>query len=371
MFNVRRIADSDQLQLLIQDWDRLAGANPLRSFAWHKNWWKHFGAGRYLYVFFVCDENQSIVGIAPWFAEQRPGQGRVLAWLGSGEVCSDYQSVLAQDEHIDDVTEALADWLAGTSAGNDAWDLLHLDAVPSFDPVVTKLVAQLWTGGQTFHREEGPNCWRIELPSTWEEYVESLSKSHRKQVRRFQRRQLESGRATFHLVETEQQLTQGFDILVDLHQRRRQSLGEPGCFANSQFQGFLWDTATDLLAKGQLRLSWIEIDNVPAAVEFQLAGGKVTYAYQAGVNPDLLNEEPGRIINIATIRHAIEQGQMSFDFLRGDEPYKAHWRAAPHTTTTYRIVPKKTLSQVRHGLWLASDNVKQWVKSGLELTGMR
>ena len=77
------------------------------------------------------------------------------------------------------------------------------------------------------------------------------------------------------------------------------------------------------------------------------------------------------MINIATIRHAIEQGQHTFDFLRGDEPYKAHWRAEPMNTITYRIVPRKTLSQVRHGLWLAGDNVKSWVKTGLDLAGMR
>jgi CelD/BcsL family acetyltransferase involved in cellulose biosynthesis len=161
------------------------------------------------------------------------------------------------------------------------------------------------------------------------------------------------------------------DLLVKLHQLRRQSLGQVGCFASGIFTGFLHDAAAAMLADGKLRLHWIEIDGVPAAVEFQLAGGGVTYAYQAGVNPVLLDEEPGRLINIATIRHAIEHGESGFDFLRGDEPYKAHFRAEPRETVTYRIVPQRTLAQVRHGLWLAGDSVKSWVRTGLELAGMR
>ena len=221
------------------------------------------------------------------------------------------------------------------------------------------------------HREQGPNCWRIALPDTWEDYVGTLSKSHRKQVRRMERRQLGSGRATFHTVDSEGELELGMRILVDLHQRRRKSLGEPGCFASERFSSFLHAFARDLCAAGKLRLAWIEIEGVPAAAEFQVADATTTYAYQAGVNPDLLDDEPGRIINIATIRRAIEQGHTAFDFLRGDEPYKAHWRAMPHETIHYRIVPRQALAQVRHGLWLAGDNMKQWVKTGLELTGMR
>ena len=371
MLNVCRITSTEQLAELRDDWDRLSAGMPLRGFAWHSSWWNHFAENAELFVLVVRDESQAVVGIAPWYIEQRAGQGRVIAMLGSGEVCSDYQSILVEAKHADAVTDAIADWLDAATDSDNAWDLLHLDAITTNDETMTKLVEQLWTAGHTVHREAGPNCWRIELPATWEEYVEALSKSHRKQVRRFQRRQLETGRATFHIARSEQELTHGFEILVELHQRRRQSLGQPGCFASPEFKGFLRDTASQLLANNQLCLSWIEIEGTPAAVEFQLSGAQVTYAYQAGVNPDLLDEEPGRIINIATIRHAMEQGQRSFDFLRGDEPYKAHWRAQPQATVNYRIVPRKALSQVRHGLWLAKDNVKQWVKSGLELTGMR
>ena len=96
-----------------------------------------------------------------------------------------------------------------------------------------------------------------------------------------------------------------------------------------------------MLAADQLRMSWLELDGSPVAAEYHLAGPDATYAYQGGVDPRRLDEEPGRLSNMLTIRRAIEQGHRQFDFLRGDEPYKAHWRAIPRATYDYRIVPNR------------------------------
>jgi CelD/BcsL family acetyltransferase involved in cellulose biosynthesis len=373
--HVQRIDSPEALAALADDWNRLAGDHPLRRYEWHAAWWQHYAeARREKFILVVRDDRGAVVGIAPWFVEPLATRGRVLSWLGSGEVCSDYPSLLLSPDSLDPVTDALADWLVHAASGpvvTDRWDLLHLDAVEAVDEAVARLVSHLWTAGSTVVRDAGPNCWRIALPPTWEEYVESLSKSHRKQVRRLDSRILASGRAVLRTAHDAATLDEGLNILVDLHQRRRQSLDQPGCFASERFTSFLRDAASRLLAARMLRLHWIELSGVPAAAEFQLCGAGMTYAYQAGVNPALLHEEPGRLINIATLRAAIEEGCKGFDFLRGDEPYKAHWRAVPRETVTYRIVPQRTLSQIRHGVWLAGDSVKSWVKTGLELTGMR
>ena len=109
------------------------------------------------------------------------------------------------------------------------------------------------------------------------------------------------------------------------------SLGEPGCFASRVFHEFHHEVAGRLLERGQLRVSWMELDGSPAAAEYHVADTKATYAYQGGVDPDRLDEEPGRLSTILCLRAAIEEGHTQIDFLRGDEPYKAHWRATPRS----------------------------------------
>ena len=45
------------------------------------------------------------------------------------------------------------------------------------------------------------NCWRVQLPGDWEQYLAELSKSHRKQIRRLERDVLNTSRARLHAAE--------------------------------------------------------------------------------------------------------------------------------------------------------------------------
>ena len=139
---------------------------------------------------------------------------------------------------------------------------------------------------------------------------------------------LESDRVRWHPVASHDELQHAWDVLVDLHQRRRRSLGEPGCFASRLFHDFHRDVVDRLLTRQQLRMSWLELDGVPAAAEYHFTDGTTTFAYQGGVDPERLSDEPGRLSTIRCLQRAIAEGHRQIDFMRGDEPYKAHWRGS-------------------------------------------
>ena len=153
------------------------------------------------------------------------------------------------------------------------------------------------------------------------------------------------------------------DVLIDLHQKRRQMLGEPGCFASPRFTAFHREVARRLLLAGQLQFQLLELDGQTVAAEYQLASQGVTYVYQAGIDPQRLADEPGHLITAATVKRAIEQGGRAIDFLRGDEPYKAHFRALARPLLALRVVPNRTLPRLRNNLWLAGRSVKRWLNS--------
>jgi CelD/BcsL family acetyltransferase involved in cellulose biosynthesis len=259
------------------------------------------------------------------------------------------------------VAETIADWLHSAGAGEAPWDQVELIGAVKDDRAVWRLVERMAARGNTLHRRDIESCWRIELPATWAEFLASLSKSHRRQVRRVEER-AESGGAELHLANAAN-FPQAWEILVDLHQRRRKSLGEPGCFASQRFHDFLREASQQLLAAGALRLWWLELEGRPVAVEYMLQGGGVVYAYQAGVDPQRLVDQPGRMMAALLIRRAIEEGLQGFDFLRGDEPYKAHWRAHPRRLSEWRIVPQRAVPQLRHTAWLAGGAMKHWLKT--------
>ncbi|NQU21382.1 MAG: GNAT family N-acetyltransferase [Candidatus Nealsonbacteria bacterium] len=376
------LCDLNELAPYADDWDRLAGGVPTRSWAWLSTWWKHYGqpagdapSSRRLFVPCVFDRTEKLVAVAPWYCESSAAGGSVVRPLGSGEVCSDYLGLLCQPGIERQITTAVADYLTGVSGDDDcdgpAWDLLELTGIDGQDAAVGQLVERLEEAGNTVHHRDGPNCWRIELPESWDAYLAMLSKSHRKQIRRLQRDLLDTGRAVLHTVTRADELPAAIDVLIDLHQRRRQSLGEPGCFASPAFAAFHREVMPRLLRSGQLQLHWLELDGRPVAAEYQLAGGGVVYAYQSGIEPELAQQQPGRIATVAALRRAIEHGYRALDFLRGDEPYKAHFRAEPRPSMAVRIVPNRPTAQWRHNLWLAGDNMKHWLKSGLHFAGVR
>ena len=138
---------------------------------------------------------------------------------------------------------------------------------------------------------------------------------------------LDGGAAVLRTAADLHELETGWQILARLHQRRLESLGQSGCFHSPAFSQFHRAAAEAMHQAGRLRLHWLELAGRPIAAEFHLLGDDVVFAYQGGIEPNALKREPGRLITLATLERTIAGGYQAFDFCRGDEPYKAHWRA--------------------------------------------
>ncbi len=317
----------DALTPLREGWNALAGGVPFRLWEWNAAWFRHYGARDRLLTLAVYDGAGQLAGLAPWRLQRSAAKGRVVRFLADGEVCSDYQRVLCRAGAEDEVTEAVVTWL--NCEGRGRWDLLEFSGLEADDPANRRLLAHLQAQGATIHRREGLNCWRLTLPDSWDEYERLLSKSHRKQIRRFECRAFDPGLAVVRRVEHSGQFEQAYAMLIDLHQRRWTNLGQPGVFASPTFTAFHREIAQTFLADGRLRMSTLEFQGRPVAAEYHFLGDDgVLYAYQGGLEPEAMQEEPGRLSLVATLRGAFAEGCQAVDFLRGDEPYKPHWRGA-------------------------------------------
>jgi CelD/BcsL family acetyltransferase involved in cellulose biosynthesis len=348
--SVRPLGTYSALESLAPAWDALAGDVPFRGPAWQLTWWKHYGEGRTRRGLFAwaVEDGERLVGLAPWYVERTAVGGNVVRTLASGEVCSEYLTVLAASGQEQVVAAALAEHLCETA--RTAWDRLDFEAAVVADPNLGALIDELVIRGADVEWRPGVNCWRIELPPTWDDYLAMLSKSHRKQLRRLVERSLDTPRARWHTTHHEGEFDRDWTHFVDLHQRRRRSLGQVGCFIDSTFAAFHADVAKQLLRQGRLRLHRLELDGRPIAAEYHLVGNQTIYAYQSGIDPGVLDEEPGRLAAIAVVRNAIAEGFLCYDLLRGDEPYKAHWRAVSTSTENVSIAAPRLSSRLRFAL---------------------
>ena len=124
--------------------------------------------------------------------------------------------------------------------------------------------------GHATHQAVRWQGWRAELPDTWDQYLAGLAKSHRTSVRTQIRKFVDTGRIQLRRAETAADVSRAFDILVDLHQKRRGMLQQPGCFASPTFTAFHRELAERFLASGKLRLSWLELDDAADRRRVQL-----------------------------------------------------------------------------------------------------
>ena len=367
------VSTTHGLSELRDQWNALAGDVPFRSHEWLATWWQHYGSEqlrhRELHVVCVTTEGGRLIGLAPWYLARSLAKGRMVRWLGDGEVCTDHLTLFCQPEHRNEVAADLAQHLVRELLD---WDLLELEGIDASDPAVEAFMDELRKRGCLVQRRPMDSCWAIPLPETWAEFLRMQSKSHRKQLDRLSRRSIEAGRCVWHRVATEEEFAQAWPLLVDFHQRRWQSVGQPGVFASQSFSDFHADVALKMLARGQLRLSWLELDGAPVAAEYHLGNQHTTYVYQGGLDPNRFDDQPGRILKILSIRDAIESGQTTYDFLRGDEPYKAHWRAQPEETFRLRVVPQHRTARVRARAFDAARQVKALLRTGSNwLLGVR
>jgi CelD/BcsL family acetyltransferase involved in cellulose biosynthesis len=354
------------------EWDRLADGCAFRTWTWQSCWWRHYASAhpsrRLLVVLAYDDDGERpprLAAALPCYVESTWAQGRILRLLGDGEVCSDHLGLLADARHVNEAAVAIAAYLSD----RDDWDLLDFDAVDANDEATLALHRTLAERGASTTQSTAGACWSIDLPATWDDFLATQSKSHRKQLRQLERRVLQSDRAAWRRVDDESQFDAAWNTLIDLHQRRRRSLGEPGCFASPRWADFHRDVAAALLKEGRLRLSMLELDGDPVAAEYHLAGSHTTYAYQGGVDPDRLADEPGQLSTICSLQQAIAEGHRSFDLLRGDEPYKAHWRAVPRPTLRLIAAPARRWPRLRHGAWMSMQRARRLAKHVVGMFG--
>ena len=105
--------------------------------------------------------------------------------------------------------------------------------------------------------------------------------------------------------------------------------------AEESLRRFHEEAAAKLLARRILRLYRLRLNGRTIAALYSLLRGTTLFCYLQGYDPELAWLSPGTQLTFFAIEDALELGIRKFDFLRGQEAYKRHWRVTPEDT--YRV----------------------------------
>lgn len=351
-------------QIPRQTWDRLVAATPAATpFArWtvHRAWWDAYGstAHDHTLVAVPASDPHDIRAIVPLMHRHMTepedeatatvlrrgrfrGTGTAVAgqakavFFGASYHC-DYATLLSSAADLPTVSRALVDTLAGPpdlAHGADDWDVVDLRRLRTFDPALASLEAAFRRAarpnGWTMLREQEDVCPVVTFGDwTWDEYLATLGKKARHEVRRKLRRAEAHGplRLTRSVPDAA-----GVERFVELHRAR---FGDEGLFPDNpggqRARRFIERLAELERAEGDTaQLELIEVHSAERLLFVALAfdDGVTTYLYNAGIDPAAAELSPGVTGTASYLRDRLENGRRRFDFLRGNEPYKYEWGA--------------------------------------------
>ena len=231
----------------------------------------------------------------------------------AGGQLTDEQDVVAIPGHEAEVATSVARWIAEQQPPR-----VRLEYVPEGRPTLDAFDAVLSEAGYRVTRARQTVSPVLDLPGSYETYVQSLGKKERHELRRKVRRLETAGPATFRFAADAERATV-LDRFFALH---RLSRGEKAGFMTADVERFFRDVADALAPLDRLRLGVLTFDGADVAVLFGFAVGKVIALYNAAYDPGLASLSVGIISHAWAIREAIARGYTTYDLLRGDEPYK-------------------------------------------------
>jgi CelD/BcsL family acetyltransferase involved in cellulose biosynthesis len=303
------------------------------TWEWQSTWWKHLGEGKLLLLGIRGGEDGRLLGIAPLFATQAQSGLAILYLVGCRDV-SDYLDLIVERGKEDRVYGALLDYL---EREGPAWDLIDLCNIPQDSPTLVRLRELADGRGYQTLVEVEDVCPIITLPATWDDYLMSLDKKQRHEVRRKLRRADAETDTRFVIIGPDHDLESEMQAFIELHQKSTPDKDE---FMDPRMEGFFQDVARVLQSQDWLQLAFVEMGGEKAAGLLSFDYGDAILVYNSGYDPLRFRHlSPGIIVTARCIEHAISLGRTKFDFLRGDEVYK--YRFGAQDTEVRRLLIAK------------------------------
>jgi CelD/BcsL family acetyltransferase involved in cellulose biosynthesis len=323
--------DGSVFEKLKSEWDGLlhqsATDSMFLSWEWQSAWWQTLGGGEACIVTFR-DDGGALVGIAPMYWEDAEGGGMALSQIGCS--VSDYLDVMIAKDWEERVYAALLDTL--TAANFLHWDVANFCNLPELSLTNSQFKSMAEARGLK-------TDWRVQtvspfvpLPATWEEYLATLDKKQRHEVRRKLRR-IEEMPTRWYTIDRAEDIDAAVKDFAELH---RKSSPDKGAFMTAPMQAFFLEICRRLFPRQWLQLQFLEVEGVRAAAMLNFVYANKVLVYNSGYDPEKYGQlSPGIILNARSIQDAIAARRTVFDFLRGDEEYK--YRFGAKNTNVYEL----------------------------------
>ena len=281
---------------------------------WLKTWWDCFGGGQVPYLCSVRSADE-LIGIAPLMIE-----AQTASFVGKADVC-DYLDVIVIPGRSPEFVEMLSRHLSQQGVAQ-----LDLGAVRADSIVFKDLIPAAKELG--YHVTCAPEdvSMELELPGSWDDFLNGLTGKERHEIRRKLRRLNEAAQVNFRVVEHPDEISKEINNFFALFKMNRSDKSD---FMTDQRASFFRTLAAEMADAGIFKLFFLDLDDKPAAAVMCFDFHSTRYLYNNGYDQRHQSLSVGLLSKVFTIKESIQSGISKYDFLKGTEPYKKRLGGKP------------------------------------------
>lgn len=355
------VSDALGFARLRADWNglhRRSRQSPFLSWEWLYPWWRRIEPKARLHLFTLRDGTGHLRGLLPLCEMELRGTGaRRWGFLGDGEVGSDGLDLICLPEERIALAARFADLLA---SHGERFDILELSDLPAGAPLIDALRQRFPEKRAWIESFPRYRCPRIELEGSWEGFLKGFGRADN-----LKRRRRWFDRQEGFLIERAEQpaaLRGALETFFDLHARRWQADGGSQGITSSAVRAFHRDAVALLAESGLVHLYTLHLGDRALASLYGITWDGRFYFYQSGFDPAFSKLSAGLVLMGESVAQSFAQGLSSYEFLRGEEPYKFEWASAESRTVGLSIVRKSAAGWRFRSLQRALAHLKSEVR---------
>jgi CelD/BcsL family acetyltransferase involved in cellulose biosynthesis len=358
----------NQWQALEQD----ATTSIFTSWDWLDTWWKHYGQEKSLHILLVEIDNnlefilpfqvtrQYILGIVP-----------IAHWYNLGSKSSagcDYLGGIFSPS-LELSTQELEKIFVAVRQKRNCLAILHLHEIGEFAFPQKDELNQLIQNYRHIIQKEPTYCPTSHLPDSWDDFLNSLSRNFRSQIRRDIKKFESSNELTISVHKSPEEIQGKVTELKRLNTQRITQLGKTSSFKSKHLTTFL-DEATKRLASQQhCTFYQLHHNKKSIAIILLINDNHTQYYYLGGFDEEYKKYSPINLLFVYAIQDAIANGYKEFNLLKGKEPYKYRWLATNDINNNIVVIDggilQLALYHTERFLFRATRKIKHWRKQHL------
>jgi CelD/BcsL family acetyltransferase involved in cellulose biosynthesis len=296
------------------DWNsltsRLEYCPPYQKWEWNYLYWNNFGENKDLQIIIIKNKDK-LLAIFPFIIRNQFGF-HILEPIGTRG--TDYINILIDPIHQNEILSIFLEWFLK----NDI-DLINLEDIPATAPYLNALQEQ----SSNLSLSNNVNytycpCFSINLPDSWDKYLNSLSKRAKNDIKYYRRYCSNEFKQILYV----QGQSSDMDKHYELHQKCRGIKNDAGTYKSQTVRDFMREYAKSLESENKLRLIFLSLDNNIVASILGVEEANKRYNISIGYNPDYRRYRPGTILYGYDMEDCIKRRLLQYDLSRGLDAYK-------------------------------------------------